>query len=142
MILLHQAHELFLVLITTDSELIIKSSSDFKLLLTPHHETHSKRVSNRYFCFQNSKVDTWSIFFDQVSYFFHKKIDQVSLLVVFFDQVSYSTYSRIRRKGFRRKVVHRAEVAWDVLSRAAKIAWDVLSGVTKTALNVLSGVAY
>ena len=59
------------------------------------------------FVFKTAKYDTWSIFFDQVSYFFHKKIDQVSLLVVFFDQVSYSTYSRIRRKGFRRKVVHR-----------------------------------
>ena len=52
----------------------------------------------------------WHFLFDQVSYFFHKKIDEVSLLVVFFDQVLYSTYSRIRQKGFRRKVLHRQPV--------------------------------
>ena len=42
------------------------------------------------FVFKTAKYDTWSIFFDQVSYFFHKRFDQVSLLVVF------STKCRIR----------------------------------------------
>ena len=35
------------------------------------------------------------------------KIDQVSDLAVFFDQQSYSTSCHVRRKGFRREVVHR-----------------------------------
>ena len=40
------------------------------------------------------------------------KIDQVSDLTVFFDQQSYSTSCHVRRKGFRREVVHREK--WGV----------------------------
>ena len=110
--------------------LIIKPSSDFKLLLTPIRairETRSRWVSNRvslnsrlrYIIFVSIQKSMILLFSKQQStilgrFFstkcrtsFIKKIDQVSLLVVFFDQVLYSTYSRIRRKGFRRKVVHR-----------------------------------
>ena len=45
--------------------------------------------------------------------------------MVAFDVMSDSTESRIRRKGFRRKVMD----AWDVMSEVTKTAWDVLSGV-------------
>ena len=55
-----------------------------------------------------SKSDTWSIFFSTRCRTSDKnKIDQVSDLAVFFDQRSYSTSCHVRRKGFRREVVHR-----------------------------------
>ena len=61
------------------------------------------------------------------------KIDQVSDLAVFFDQQSYSTSCHVRRKGFRREVVHRANLCGVFCPGCKKMAWDVLSR------DVLSG---
>ena len=59
---------------------------------------------------KKAKSDTWSIFFSTRCRTSDKnKIDQVSDLAVFFDQQSYSTSCHVRRKGFRREVVHRTQ---------------------------------
>ena len=60
---------------------------------------------------KKAKSDTWSIYFStRCRTSVKNKIDQVSDLTVFFDQQSYSTSSHVRRKGFRREVVHRLGV--------------------------------
>ena len=68
------------------------------------------RCQVKYFdtCFEKSKVRHLVDFFSTRCRTSDKnKIDQVSDLAVFFDQQSYSTSCHVRRKGFRREVVHR-----------------------------------